>query len=64
MHFVLSYRGWQIYLVPEAYLLKLADTLVDRYIAVEPETHSCIDDVTLGSIKASIDEVNHGDSVL
>jgi hypothetical protein len=57
MRYLESYRGWQIYLLPEAYLSMPQNTALDRYIAIEPLTHSCIDDVTLGSIKSSIDEV-------
>ena len=60
MQYITSYRGWQIYIVPEAYFAtvkgKPTGQTIDRYIAIEPQTHSCIDDVTLGSIKASIDE--------
>jgi hypothetical protein len=57
MKYLESYRGWQIYVIPEAYLMQPANQLIDRYIAIEPETHSCIDDVTLGSLKTTIDEM-------
>jgi hypothetical protein len=60
MKYLESYRGWQIYIVPDAYYPtitgKLTSQMIDRYIAINPNTHSCIDDVSLGSIKASINE--------
>jgi hypothetical protein len=62
MKFLELYRSWQIYLIPEAYAAsiqgKLTGQLIDRYIAIEPISHRCIDDLTSGSIKAQIDEVN------
>lgn len=58
MKYLETYQDWQIYILPEAYLSMPQNIMLDRYIAVEPKTHSCIDDVTLGSLKAGIDEAN------
>ena len=60
MKYLETYRNWQIYVIPEAYVSMDGDHemtgLTDRYVAVDPETHSCIDDVKLGSVKAGVEE--------
>lgn len=56
MKYLETYREYQIYILPEAYLSLPQKAALDRYIAINPLTHQCIDDVTLGSLKAGIDE--------
>jgi len=54
--YVKDFLGWQIYVIPEAYLSTPANQLIDRYIAIKPSTHQIIDDVTIGSLEAGIHE--------
>lgn len=54
--FIEVYNGWQIYVIPEAYLSMPANQLIDRYVAVQPEKHQIIDDVAIGSLESSIHE--------
>ena len=59
MKFLEVYRGWSIFEIPDGYITKTHTSgeplgAITRYIAIK-ETAS-IDDVTLGSLKAGIDE--------
>ena len=54
--YVKTFLGWQIYVIPEAYLSTPANQLTDRYIAIKPGTRQIIDDVTVPSLEASVRE--------
>ena len=54
--YVKDFLGWQIYVIQEAYLMTPANQLISRYIAIQPEKHHIINDVTIGSLEAGIIE--------
>jgi hypothetical protein len=57
MQFIEVYRGYQIYVIPDAYLSLPQNKLLSRYIAVYIKGIVGVDDVSLPSLKATIDEM-------
>ena len=57
--YIKTFHGYQIYVIPEAYVMHVAGKVtgtIDRYVAIKPDTHQIIDDVTIGSLESGIVE--------
>ena len=55
--YIKTFHDWQIYVIQEAYLMMPANQLIPRYIAIQPEKHLIIEDITIGSLEAGIIEI-------